>query len=373
MRPGLISYAAVLSIFVILAGGNVAVYAQETPESLVYSPEDAPFGISYEEWTTKWWSWFISIPTDQNPINDHTGEMCTEYQEGPVWFLLGSGGGKAERSCAVPAGKAILIPNIIIECSYAEDQSLQTVADLETCAKEGIDITTDVWATIDGKDLPEDQIYRVKAGPWNFTFPENNVFAAPAGPTQGVSDGYWTFIKPLGAGNHTIHVGGLQVDYTVTTPTNFVEDSTYHLTIAGATTSIVSQNVTVAGEQITIPINTTSAVSDFALDEEAKRISFSVIQNSSGGQVMLPIGRILNGPYAVTINGNTTTDFETTDDGSETWLRLEYEDSANEVSIVGTSVVPEFPFALALVLVFGLAAVVLISRQGHFRPPRFLA
>jgi hypothetical protein len=309
----------------------------------------------------------MSIPTDINPINDHTGEMCTEYQDGPVWFLLGSGGGKAERSCTVPAGKAILIPNIIIECSYAEDQSLQTIADLETCAKEGIDITTEVWATIDGEELPESELYRIKSAPFNFSFPENNVFGAPAGPTQGVSDGYWTFIKPLAPGEHTIHVGGLQVDYTVTTPTNFVEDSTYHLTIAGAPTRVSNHNIKVAGEDITIPINTTSSISDLVVSEETARVGISVAENSTVGEMMLPISRVLNGPYAVTMN-NATQDFDLSvgSDG-ETWLRMEYGGGDGEIAIVGSSVVPEFPIALAFVVVSGLGAVIFLSRQSYFR------
>jgi hypothetical protein len=368
MNSNLLACAAAVSIVAVLLASPGFLLAQETSESLVYSPDDAPYGIPYEDWTTKWWTWFISIPTDKNPINDHTGVMCTEYQDGPVWYLLGSGGGKAERSCPVPAGKAILIPNIIIECSYAEDQSLQTVTDLEACAKEGIDVTTEVWATIDGTELPESELYRVKSAPFNFTFPENNVFAAPAGPTQGVSDGYWTFIKPLSPGNHTIHVGGVQVDYTVTTPTNFVEDSTYHLTVVGASSQVVNQNIVMAGEQITIPINTTSSISDFVLDENATRISFSVAENNSFGETMLPIGRILNGPYAVTIDGNATTSYETIEDsGGEIWLKLEYNDDAEEIAIVGTSVVPEFPFALVLVLVSGLGAAIFLNRNSYFK------
>ncbi|HEX7032852.1 MAG TPA: hypothetical protein VF172_07625 [Nitrososphaera sp.] len=356
------------AVFLVIAWMLVSTHlalAQETTESLVYSPDSSPYGISYQEWTTKWWTWFISIPTDQNPIDDHTGALCNEYQQGPVWFLLGSGGGKVERSCTIPAGKAILTPNIIIECSYAEDQSLQNVADLEMCAKEGIDITTEVWTTIDGKSLPRSEIYRVKSEPFNFTFPENNVFSAPAGPTQGVSDGYWTFIKPLPPGNHSIHVGGIQVDYTVTTPTNFVEDSTYHLTIVGAPSKVVNQSIMIAGEEIDIPINTTSSLANFAFDEEARRVSFSVVENNTWGQAMLPIGRILNGPYTVAIDGNAATNYETIEQGEETWLKIEYHGNASDVEIVGTSVVPEFSFALALILALSLAAIVFASRRLH--------
>ena len=92
----------------------------EFPE--VYTLDSKPFGIPYTEWTARWWQWALSIPDKVNPISDLTGEHCSEGQKGPVWFLGGTWGGSAERTCTIPAGKAILWAPINYSCSPAEFQ-----------------------------------------------------------------------------------------------------------------------------------------------------------------------------------------------------------------------------------------------------------
>lgn len=197
--------------------------------TLMLFPVDTEYyNLTYAEWTAEWWKWFISIPAGDNPINDPSGERCALGQQGPVWFLVGSGGGKAERECTIPAGSAILIPAINVECSYAEDQSLRTDDDLRACATSDQDLVTETAATLNGSVL---QVHRVQSPVFNLTFPVDNVFGLPVGPTKAVSEGFWVFVKPLPPGQYLLHVQGLIVDPTVTGPVNLVEDSTYHLRV----------------------------------------------------------------------------------------------------------------------------------------------
>jgi len=220
-----------IAVFVFLIAAIIiplSAFAQE--DSVAFPPDSKPYQRTYGEWTAEWWKWFISIPIGNNPLNDPSGERCAvgQNQTGPVWFLVGSGGGKAERECTIPAGRAILMPAINVECSYAEDQSLRTEDDLRACAKSDQDLVTETTATLNGSVL---QVHRVRSPVFNFTVPADNVFAAPEGPTKAVSEGFWVFIKPLPPGQYELHAGGLLVDPTVTAPVNLVEDSTYHLTV----------------------------------------------------------------------------------------------------------------------------------------------
>lgn len=32
-----------------------------------------PYGMSYQEWSAKWWQWALSLPIDQNPFFDEQG------------------------------------------------------------------------------------------------------------------------------------------------------------------------------------------------------------------------------------------------------------------------------------------------------------
>jgi hypothetical protein len=60
----------------------------------------------------------MSIPTSEHPRDAYSEEKCAVNQEGPVWFLADQLGGREERTCTIPAGKAILIPLLTGECDY---------------------------------------------------------------------------------------------------------------------------------------------------------------------------------------------------------------------------------------------------------------
>jgi hypothetical protein len=365
-KPGLIALAviAILALPAYPISPLAQASGQENP--MLFSPGSEPYGATYGEWTATWWQWFLSMPTNDNPINDQTGELCDSNQDGPVWFLTGSGGGQAVRSCEIPAGKAVLIPAIIVECSYAEDSSLTTEADLRACAKSDQDLVTDVWATINGMDLPDEDVYRVDSPLFDLTFIANNVISAPEGPTQSVSDGFWVFLKPLPPGSYDLHVGGVLADYTVTSPITFVEDSTYHLTItAPESYSLQTENASIGDESVPFTVGSSSEVSDITFDEEAKQLSFT----ASEGITTISISSILEGPYTVLINGESTTDYGLYEDqeAGESTLTLVYEEGTHETTITGTNVVPEFPLPI-LFLIAGIMTVIII---GKTRPDLF--
>jgi hypothetical protein len=63
-------------------------------------------------------------------------------------------------------------------------------------------------ANIDGEDLLISEKFRVQSPPFNFSYPPNNIFGAQEGPTRGVGDGYWIFMRPVQPGKHTISTYG---------------------------------------------------------------------------------------------------------------------------------------------------------------------
>ena len=130
----------------------------------VYSIDEKPNGLTYDNWTAKWWQWALSIPQDVNPIGDTTGKYCGQDQEGPVWFLVGTFGGAAERTCEIPEGKAILIPLLTTECNYLENPELKTESELRTCAKQGQDAgSRTLAAAVDGTQLKNLENYRIES------------------------------------------------------------------------------------------------------------------------------------------------------------------------------------------------------------------
>ena len=198
-----------------------------------FPPETNQYGLTYGEWTAKWWQWALSIPEDKNPVTDETGAHCMEGQSGDVWFLAGSFGGRVERVCEIPAGKAILFPLMNAECSFAESPDLTTESELRSCAISSNDGVTELMTTIDGVAMKESDLrnYRVQSPLFEVNFPEGNIFGVTAGPTQAVSDGYWVFLSPLSPGNHEIHFRGATVDFTIGSTNNFVTESKYDVAV----------------------------------------------------------------------------------------------------------------------------------------------
>jgi hypothetical protein len=178
----------------------------------VFSADSQPYGLTYSEWTAKWWQWGYLIPKDINPAYDDTGKNCAQKQNGPVWFLAGTYGHTVNRKCDIPPGKAILFPILNSECSFAEFPNLKTLSELRLCAKTIQDQVIKLNATVDGVPISNLHKYRIQSPPFSFTLPQNNILGLPANvTTQAIADGNWVFLKPIFDGSHKITFrGGVQ-------------------------------------------------------------------------------------------------------------------------------------------------------------------
>jgi hypothetical protein len=205
----------------------------------VYSIDSKPYGIPYADWTAKWWQRLVSIPNPSNPINDITGKNCGVGQSGPVWFLAGSTPGyiyriegpanhTAERSCTIPAGKAILFPVINSQCNFLEYPSKIPFSTIADCAKVNINRTSEMQTTIDGLKLQQLLKYRVYPFPINVTLPSNNILGVKPGNTTMASYGFWLFLQPLDIGKHELQFGGLTT-VIYTGDVDFRTNTTYHI------------------------------------------------------------------------------------------------------------------------------------------------
>lgn len=170
-------------------------------ESIIFPPDSKPYGVSYEEWAVKWWRWLLSIPKARNPALDSSGVNSTCNQDDPnVWFLAGTFGGSAERKCKIPSEKAIFMPIINYECSFADAPTVTTEQELAAKCRNEIDDIRDLAFMLNELSLTDMFPYRMRSPPFTIHLVENNVLDVDAGPTQMVSDGYWIFLKPLTTG-----------------------------------------------------------------------------------------------------------------------------------------------------------------------------
>jgi hypothetical protein len=180
-------------------------------KDFMYSRTDRPFGISWEEWTTRWWKWILSIPKENNPGFDPTGErfcFSEQFQEEHVIFLVGTFGGTAERTYNIPEGRSVLLPIINFTFCSKDEPSPLSDEELQIRAQNDIDDIVEKQASIDGKRISEIEKYRVKTKAFDIVYPKNNVFGVSDGSTRAVSDGYWIFLKPMQKSSHILYVSG---------------------------------------------------------------------------------------------------------------------------------------------------------------------
>jgi len=173
-----------------------------------FTPEDKPYGLSYGEWTTKWWEWALSAPITVNPVLDNTGQFADKNQHDPVWFLAGTIGDKnkvAHRTCIIPKQNAILFP--VINYIRTPEPRFKTDIELANHVQKDIDDIVINEAMVDGQEVP---IFRIKSEPriFNLIVREENKFDIPVGTTMASADGYWVFIKSLNIGQHEVYFHG---------------------------------------------------------------------------------------------------------------------------------------------------------------------
>ena len=194
----------------------------------VYSKDAAPYGAPYGEWIAKWWNWSLSIPKGEHPRDDFTAEKCAANQGGPVWFLADQLGGREERTCTIPAGKAMLFPLLTGECGY-DVPEVKNDEDLRRCATAGDEYGV-IEATVDGVKIKDLDSYRTQAGYFNVTNADNNIYDSPVGTYRAFAEGYFLFLEPLPAGNHDVNLK-VSVLNSIEPSFNYNADWTYHLNI----------------------------------------------------------------------------------------------------------------------------------------------
>lgn len=347
--------------------------AYGTSDANIFPPDSEPYGFALSEWAAKSWQWSFSLPSgdSQEPGND-ADYACAVNQSGPVWFLAGSGeGGIDKRACTIPAGKALLITPLAGLCSYADTPNAKSESDLRSCAMAG-DNGALIEMSIDGVRLEDINRFRVQSPPFNLTIPEENPFGILPGTTTAVADCWCIMIEPLPAGKHVIH-------FTVSIPGNpsfgisaFATDVTYDLMIQEQRFAVTTYPISVMANEneIVLPINSSSPVSDFRLNETMRQVSFKVSSEDVDiGTVMLPISRVIQGPYTLTLDGNVSTEFEIINDhtNNETTIKISYTPGLHDITITGTNVVPEFPTSVVSVFILAvtIGIIMTLSRMKY--------
>jgi hypothetical protein len=257
LRPTLAHYALAMLCVAGLLGMANTVYADSNKlgNPQIVPPQSEFRGLTYGEWSTKWHKWANSLPLTHHPFADNAD--CSTGQKGNVWFIGGAAirpdGNTTPfppegRDCTIKPGTALLLGLVAFSddneaCSITTPSVVQRTnlseAELRTRASDSLNNAYGGFRKIiiDGvevKGLPAAcdpaypasclSPYRVQSPVFDYTIPaldntltvfqgacynDPNNNGQPYKVTGVVADGFFTMIKPLKVGKHTIQFGRL--------------------------------------------------------------------------------------------------------------------------------------------------------------------
>ncbi len=194
----------------------------------VLPPSSLPYGLSYQEWSAKWWQFFYGQSTNNmQPLG--SPDIC----EGPasrVLFLNGAPTSTTETKHATILADTPLFLAIL---AFTADNTACPITDFTTNSSEVLaaeavggwnSAATLTTCTIDGVAVPglenpTNTIYNVVSVPFSYTTAEkDNIVAVSEGEPclpgkltvyPAVADGVYLMLSPLSPGRHTIHFVGV--------------------------------------------------------------------------------------------------------------------------------------------------------------------
>ena len=189
------------------------------PRFDILGPEGKIRGKTMGQWGGEWWRWIWQGAATNHPALDPTGDSCGVDQQGPVFYLAGTFGGAATRTCTIPHGKLVLVPIIASSadnCGVPPADQL-TVPELIAYQEQFDENVTAVELTVDGTVIGtnKDELSPFLSDITRFSYvvPEDDSlytlfgldFAGRCAPSFSV--GYFVMLD-LERGTHTLHFAG---------------------------------------------------------------------------------------------------------------------------------------------------------------------
>jgi hypothetical protein len=127
--------------------------------------------------------------------------------------------------------------------------------------------------------------------------------------------------------------------------------------------TIQTQQISWEGQTFDVQVITQAEISEITLDQQNKILSFDVTEPNKYITLIIPQALLWN-PYEVTLNDKPILKQERVDQEGNVWLHIVPRE-AGTVTILGVSVVPEFPIGMILVMSVAMGAVVYAGRLSR--------
>jgi hypothetical protein len=194
----------------------------------LFSKDERPFGVSYDDWIAKYWNWNLSLNTDE--FTPKPDGCVINKSDSMVMLIDPTVEGSPHLVCTISSTQGIMIPMWGAWCDTSgnDDPNHKFYSDeqLTKCAREVYNlgnIRSDVkvdgvpvakldvkMSRISGKldykiNSPLTNITEYYSKGFNIVIPADTHAAGNlAGTWRAGSQGWWVFLKPLPPGDHTI-------------------------------------------------------------------------------------------------------------------------------------------------------------------------
>ncbi|MFB5622903.1 MAG: PEFG-CTERM sorting domain-containing protein [Nitrosarchaeum sp.] len=105
------------------------------------------------------------------------------------------------------------------------------------------------------------------------------------------------------------------------------------------------------------------------IDEMQKLLTFEIIGNSQDDfgtlKILLPV-ELIDGPFVVIVDGEKITDFELFKDDSLNHLSISVPKNSKLLTIIGTTIIPEFGAFSVIILAIATMSVILLGTKSKF-------
>jgi hypothetical protein len=175
---------------------------------------------------------------------------------------------------------------------------------------------------------------------WNWVGVEPTNFYFPS-----KVDMIWINDRPIYIGEKGIrqHGGAMTLEYAIDRPT-------------------VLKEVVWEDKKFEVGIIALTDVDGFEFNQPEKRITFDIPKSNSIVTTIIPL-ELLWEPYDVYVNSNQTLHSEFHNNGTHVWLGFR-PNTFGTVNIIGTTVIPEFPLFVPLVV--GILLVIILQFRNKF-------
>jgi hypothetical protein len=123
----------------------------------------------------------------------------------------------------------------------------------------------------------------------------------------------------------------------------------------------VFENVTWEDKEFVVEIQSYSNISNFVFEQPTKSITFDISEENQFVTTIIPL-ELLWKPYSVFLNNEKVFFHEYINNGTHVWLSMKPE-TVGEVSIIGTTVIPEFPIIAPLAIGFLMILIIPFTKK----------